>query len=113
MKSKLMKQILKFGIVGEIAFLIDYVSLFFCKEYLVFGVLRSAGIASRVIMGFSPTIFASGNRTAVFMYISIIICMLFILFKDKKINNNISVIFISCLLFITMINYLNCVGFFM
>ncbi len=42
MRSNLMKQILKFGIVGGIAFLIDYVVLFCCKEYFGLGVFISA-----------------------------------------------------------------------
>ena len=40
--NKLIKQILKFGVVGGIAFLIDYVVLFCCKEFLGFSVLVSA-----------------------------------------------------------------------
>ena len=40
--EKLIKQILKFGVVGGIAFLIDYVVLFCCKEYLGFSVFISA-----------------------------------------------------------------------
>ena len=40
--SKLMKQILKFGVVGGTAFLIDYAVLFCCKEFLGFSVLLSA-----------------------------------------------------------------------
>ena len=43
--SKLFKQILKFGVVGGIAFVIDYLTLIFCKEVLGINVLLSAAIA--------------------------------------------------------------------
>ena len=45
MSKKLRNQILKFGVVGGIAFLIDYAVLFVCEEFLKLGVLWSAGIA--------------------------------------------------------------------
>ena len=37
------------------------------------------GMFSRVIMGFSPTVFASGERTFIFLYVSFIICSMMIL----------------------------------
>lgn len=45
MENKLIKQILRFGVVGGIAFLIDYAILIICKELLGFSVLLSAAIA--------------------------------------------------------------------
>ena len=44
----LLIQIFKFGIVGGIAFLIDYVVLFCCKEFIGLSVLLSAAIAFTV-----------------------------------------------------------------
>lgn len=53
MNNNLIKQILKFGVVGGIAFLIDYVVLFCCKEFLHLGVLTSAGIGFTVSVIFN------------------------------------------------------------
>ena len=44
-KDKLFNQIIKFVIVGGIAFVIDYLILIFCKEVLNLNVLLSAAIA--------------------------------------------------------------------
>lgn len=43
-----------------------------------------AGIASRMIMGFSPTVFASSNRTAFFMYIAFFAVIYLIVEKCHK-----------------------------
>ena len=46
--ENLIIQIFKFGIVGGIAFLIDYIVLFCCKEFIGLSVLLSAAIAFTV-----------------------------------------------------------------
>lgn len=46
--------------------------------YLILGV----GFASRIVMGFSPTLYASSTRTFIYLYFSIIFVSLFII-KDK------------------------------
>ena len=46
--ENLLIQIFKFGIVGGIAFLIDYFLLFCCKEFIGLSVLLSAAIAFTV-----------------------------------------------------------------
>lgn len=46
--ENLLFQIFKFGIVGGIAFLIDYIVLFCCKEFIGLSVLLSAAIAFTV-----------------------------------------------------------------
>ena len=51
--NKLINQILKFGVVGGIAFLIDYAVLFVCEEFLKLGVLWSAGIAFTISVIFN------------------------------------------------------------
>ena len=51
--SKLFKQILKFGVVGGIAFIIDYLTLIFCKEVLGINVLISSAIAFTVSVIFN------------------------------------------------------------
>lgn len=54
------------------------ISLYFCfedknKKILVM-FIALLGIASRIVMGFSPTIWASMDRTFIYMYFSLIIC---------------------------------------
>lgn len=51
--NKLFKQILKFGVVGGIAFIIDYLVLIFCKEVLGIPVLISSAIAFTVSVVFN------------------------------------------------------------
>lgn len=46
-------------------------------------VLLYAGLATQVAMGFSPTIYASGNRTATFMYFMMMYCIV-LLYKFVK-----------------------------
>ncbi|MBQ3298234.1 MAG: GtrA family protein [Clostridia bacterium] len=51
--NKLFKQILKFGVVGTIAFLIDYLVLILCKEVFGLSVLLSAAIGFTVSVIFN------------------------------------------------------------
>ncbi|MBE6157942.1 MAG: GtrA family protein [Firmicutes bacterium] len=51
--SKLFAQILKFLVVGGIAFVIDYLTLIFCKEVLNFNVLLAAAIAFTISVIFN------------------------------------------------------------
>ena len=51
--SKLLMQILKFGLVGGIAFLIDYSILIICKEFIGLSVLLSAAIAFSISVIFN------------------------------------------------------------
>ncbi len=107
--------------ITELAALFITIIIFASLIYMVFVIFKDkllpafillAGIASRVIMGFSPTIFASRSRTTIFMYMTIIVCMLFVLFKlfkDKKIKGNQSAVLIGILLLFVMINYINSV----
>ncbi len=53
MKNNLIKQILRFGVVGGIAFLIDYALLYFCTEYLNIYVLYSSIISFSVSVIFN------------------------------------------------------------
>lgn len=57
------------------------------------------GFASRVIMGFSPTLFASNVRTYIYMYFAILFIMLMMFNELKKINNT-TYILITVILFI-------------
>lgn len=61
----------------------------FGKEYLTPLILFIAGFMSRLVVGFSPTIFESGSRTAFFFYITIIAVTLMLikkLYDDKRIS---------------------------
>ena len=69
------------------------------KSYVCIGIYF-LGLATRFVMSFSPTIFASGERTFMFLYISFIVCTVIILEKifnsknenlklDEKIIENI------------------------
>ena len=51
--NKLFNQILKFGVVGGIAFVIDYITLIICKELFNINVLLSAAIAFTVSVIFN------------------------------------------------------------
>ena len=51
--NKLFNQILKFGVVGGITFVIDYVTLIVCKELFGLSVLLSAAIAFTVSVIFN------------------------------------------------------------
>lgn len=53
MKNQLFAQIVKFGFVGGLAFLIDYSILIMCKELLHFDVLLSAAIAFTISVIFN------------------------------------------------------------
>ena len=53
------------------------------KRYLVV-LIFLAGLSSRFIMGFSPTIFASGMRTFIFLNFSIIIILILLVLENKK-----------------------------
>lgn len=69
MKNSLFKQILKFGVVGGLAFLIDYSLLFICTEYLNIYVLYSSVISFSVSVIFNYILStkwvfnANGNKT--------------------------------------------------
>lgn len=52
-KEKLLNQILRFGVVGGIAFVIDYVTLIVCKEIFNLNVLVSAAIAFTISVIFN------------------------------------------------------------
>ena len=51
--SKLLMQILKFGLVGGVAFLIDYGILIICKEVIGLSILLSAAIAFSISVIFN------------------------------------------------------------
>ena len=60
------------------------------------------GYGTRLMMGFSPTIFASRNRTAIFLYFSLILIIIYFFNKYKELfgNKEKKLIFIVIFLFI-------------
>ena len=67
-----------------------------------------AGFASRFIIGFSPTIFASGARTAFILYMSLIIVILYTLnklYKDNKLSSKNTIILNGSIVIIVMLTY--------
>jgi hypothetical protein len=56
---------------------------------LLVNIIFLAGFASRMIMIFAPTLYASSTRTFIFMYFSIIVCGIFV-FKEilNKMEND-------------------------
>lgn len=79
--------------VPILLYLVD-IALSFVSLYLIFGnskktlismLVLSCGLCSRIIMGFMPTVFASGNRTHSIMLVMIItLIMMLIEEKEKK-----------------------------
>ena len=51
--NRLFQQIMKFGVVGGLAFIIDYAILIICKEIFALSVLLSAGIAFTISVIFN------------------------------------------------------------
>lgn len=67
------KELLPIGIIICITVIICILLWVIFSKRIFPIMLLLAGIASRMVMGFSPTIFASNNRTAFFLYLSLII----------------------------------------
>ncbi len=91
---------------------------FICLSiYLIFGnteksilvnLIFLCGIASRMIMSFSPTLYGSGGRTYIYMYASLIICGIYIYNEfrgsvSEKVNEN----FIKVCISISFFAFLN------
>ena len=78
----------------------------FGKEQLFPLILFIAGFMSRLAVGFSPTIFASGSRTAFFLYITIITVTIMLIKKlfdekviDETLEKRITILFVILGLF--------------
>lgn len=69
------------------------------KKYSL-ALIYLAGVTSRVIMGFSPTLYASGQRTFLFYHVSMIICLLCIFLKISENKSKKILILIDILFFI-------------
>ena len=73
-------------------YLVD-IGLIFIALYLVFGnsktsfiaiLVFGAGVCSKVLMGFMPTVFASGNRTQLILLVMMIILIAMMIDKQSK-----------------------------
>lgn len=54
-------------------------------ELLAYGALLGIGLASRVVMGFTPTIYVSQERTFLYMYMTIIAVMIAVVERNRSI----------------------------
>lgn len=78
------------------------------KTYLLTLFILTLGFISRMIMSFSPTIWASGDRTFIFMYASLLICSI-ILYREfcNKVNDKF--ILESIVFILSMMSFFNMV----
>ena len=82
------------------------------KDNLLLPIIFLAGFCSRFIMGFSPTVFASHERTSIFFYFSMLIIDIIIYSKLQK-NKNIFlvdtllIILMLCSVLSTMVSLLS------
>ncbi|MFR9058248.1 DUF6056 family protein [Eubacterium callanderi] len=84
--------------------------------YFVFGksketgislLILTAGLTSRVIMGFSPTVFASGLRTFIYLYFSLLIVILFLVENIfSNLNDSNCKVIICLFLYVGIIQFL-------
>ena len=77
------------------------------KRSLIYIFIILLGCGTRIMIGFSPTIFASGRRTAIFLYYSIIMVII-LLWKDnfssfKKIYKKIFIFLVTLCMFVNII----------
>lgn len=54
------------------------------EEFFGYFFLLGIGLASRVVMGFSPTLYVSGERTFLYLYVTIIVAIVTMLEKNRE-----------------------------
>lgn len=54
------------------------------QDFLVYGVVLGSGFAGRVAVGYSPSIYVSGDRTCLFLYGAVIFCTIKLLYDHKE-----------------------------
>ena len=71
-------------------FSIIYIITKYTNNFLMKNVIFISGILSKIILGFSPTVFVSGVRTSIYLYYAILIIILLIIQEDifNKMNNS-------------------------
>lgn len=53
-------------------------------DFLINIIVLGIGLATRIIMGFSPTLYASSNRTFIYLYMAFIFCTIFMVYKFEE-----------------------------
>ena len=86
-----------------ICVLISLFTIFERKMFILTTFIISLGFISRIIICFSPTIWASLSRTFMFMYISIIICSLILYQEIKKHKVEFPIVFSNYVIFFSII----------
>jgi len=81
------------------------------QKWIAFLVL-GAGIVSRIVIGFSPTVFASGSRTFLFIYVALVIygILLYQTFKPELTDNK-QKILVRFLCIFAIIGYLESISY--
>ena len=96
------------GIAIAMALIILYlVYAYFDKQKLLGVFVLLLGLGTRFMMGFSPTVFVSGERTSFFLYTSIIIIILKVIIDQSKSNSkklNLSYIVLITFVLLNIIN---------
>lgn len=75
------------SVIFFVSLLFSIYKLFGKKNNYLMSLVFLAGLFSRIILGFSPTVFASGMRTFIFFDFSIIIVLSVLFDKNKKLIN--------------------------
>lgn len=70
-------------------------------------VILLSGIATSIVLGFSPTVYASGERTFTFMYFSILITIIMILKRNEDIMINYIIKYKNYIFIISLLSVIN------
>ena len=96
------------GISIVLALIILYlVYAYFDKNKLLGVFILLLGLGTRFMMGFSPTVFASGERTSFFLYVSIIIIIIKVIIEQSKNDNkklNLSYVVLITFILLNLLN---------
>lgn len=96
-------------VIFYISILFSIFKLFDGKEKWLYCLIVLAGLSSRIIMGFSPTLYASDMRTFIFYDFSIIIVIIAILEKYfRNINKKYFYTILTCLSIIQLLQTIAC-----
>jgi hypothetical protein len=79
------------------------------KRNLIYPIIFLGGFASKFMMGLSPTIFASGDRTTFYFYIVIIILIYLILNKIKNKKDEVNYVYVVIII-IAILNVINIIN---
>lgn len=101
-------------IVCGLVLLNFYVLMGKSPQFLLASGIYAAALATKAVMGFSPTIYASGERTSWIMYVLFLGCVAVLLSKWDFKNRQASILLCMSFLFVSapgiLSNYMVCVG---